>query len=420
MNSNGATQPLGGSYAWLVWALAVTFVVFLFSVQTGYAVVNSSIKEAVGLSGSQIATIAATYTWVFAIAQFYGGALLDQLGSKKVLPLSIGLVTVGVFMFANATTFEMLLLSQAVLAIGSCTGFVGAGYLGGQWFGMAKFSLMFGFVQVVAAATSAFTQNLIDMSLKSIDYTQLFNGVGIFGIVLCIVGAIFIKNRDPMPESTYSGPFDFFSAVTQKLLDVAKIPHIWVAAFWGALTFGTLLSLGVVWAPKLLEVRGAEPSTAYLGASLLWLGLAVGSAVVPKWSDVLRNRKIPITLGAIIQLIVMVLLVYVANLGTTIDLALCFIFGFANASHMLAFSTAADVVKPEKIGTSAAIVNGIMFIFGGILIARPGIRGDRAIEMGLEPKTYDILQYAAQPLIIALVLSVILAFAMKETYPKEH
>ena len=98
---------------------------------------------------------------------------------------------------------------------------------------------------------------------------------------------------------------------------------------------------------------------------------------------------------------------------------LFFIFGFANASHMLAFSISADIVEPQKIGTSAAIVNGIMFIFGGLLISRPGVRVDRAIELGLEPGSMDLAQYAALPLIAALALAVVLSLAMKETYPNQ-
>jgi hypothetical protein len=35
--------------------------------------------------------------------------------------------------FANANSYAMLLLSQVIIAIGSCIGFVGAGYIGGQW-----------------------------------------------------------------------------------------------------------------------------------------------------------------------------------------------------------------------------------------------------------------------------------------------
>src|SRR6476620_2290358 len=151
---------LGSGFAWWVWIVAVTFVVYLFSFQTGYSIVNPSVQKDVGLSVAQVATIAAVYTWVFAICQFFGGALLDRLGARKVLPISIALVVIGVFVCANARSYEMLLLSQVIVATGSCTGFVGAGYVGGQWFGMAKFSFMFGLVQVVAALTSAFSVNI--------------------------------------------------------------------------------------------------------------------------------------------------------------------------------------------------------------------------------------------------------------------
>jgi MFS family permease len=412
-----STPQLGGAMAWWVWILAVIFVVYLFSVQTGYAIVNASVQKDVSLSVTQIATIAATYTWVFALFQFYGGALLDQLGSRKVLPASIALVTLGVFVFANAKSFEMLLLSQVILAIGSCTGFVGAGYIGGQWFGMAKFSLMFGLVQVVAALTSALSQNAIDVTLQHITWRALFNYVGVFGIALLVLGAIFIRNPTPVSTSAHRGAIGFLSAVTRSLFEVGKIGHVLVAAIVGALLFGVLLAAGVVWAPKLLMVRGIDESTAVLGASMIWFGLAVGSAIVPWWSDHIARRKLPIILGAAVQLVAFAILVYVPDLGATIDLALCFIFGFANASHMLSFSTAADVVEPRQIGTSAAIVNGIMFIVGGIMISRPGVRVDRAIELGMEKGSLDLAQYAALPLVVALAIALVISFAMRETHP---
>jgi hypothetical protein len=141
-----------------------------------------------------------------------------------------------------------------------------------------------------------------------------------------------------------------------------------------------MLALGVVWAPKLLMVHGISQSVASFGSSMLWLGLAAGSAVVPWWSDVIKARKMPIILGGAVQLVCLLLLVYVPNLGTAIAIILCFIFGFANAAHMLAFSTAADVVRPSQIGTSAAIVNGIMFIVGRCA-HRDGVRGRDRTEV---------------------------------------
>jgi MFS family permease len=178
-----------------------------------------------------------------------------------------------------------------------------------------------------------------------------------------------------------------------------------------------MLALGVVWAPKLLQVHGISESTANFGASMLWMGLAVGSATIPHWSDKIRQRKMPIILGNAIQLAALLALLFIPNMGAVLGILLCFIFGFANAVHMLSFSTAADVVQPSQIGTSAAIVNGIMFIFGGILISRPGARIGLGLEAGYEPKSLDIAQYASLPLIVALVVALVLAFVMKETYP---
>ena len=420
MAIDAAIRPveLGGARAWLVWILAVAFVVLYFSFQTGYAIVNPSVQKDIGLSVSQVAIVAAVYTWVFALCQFLSGALLDRLGAGKIIPASIALVTIGIFIFANAQSYGILLLSQLVIAVGACSGFVGAGYIGGQWFGMAKFSFMFGLVQFAASFFSAFNQNLLSLALTTFSWRGLFNFIGFLGIGLFILGAIFIRNPAPIVRPAESF-MTFFASVVKGIVEIAKIPHVWVASAFGALCFGVMLGLGVVWAPKLLAARGFDAATANWSASLLWLGLAAGCFLVPKWSDTIRSRKVPIIIGIVVQ---------IAGVGATCSICptsnsvaamvLCFAFGAGNAVHMLAFSTAADVVKPSQIGTSAAIVNGIMFIVGGIMISRPGVRIGLGIDAGFEPKSFALAQYAALPLMVAIVVALAVAFFMRETYPK--
>jgi MFS family permease len=415
MDSNG---QLGGLQAWWVWALAVTFVVFLFSFQTGYSIINPRVQDELGLSVAQIATIAAIYTWAFAIFQFFGGAVLDRLGARKVLPVAITLVTLGIFIFANAKSFEMLLLSQVVVAIGSCTGFVGAGYVGGQWFGMAKFSFMFGLVQMIAALTSAFSQNLFGFALSAMTWRVLFNLTAAFGILLMVLGFLFIRDPKPVISDHKAGLGEFFASVVKSLIEVFKIGHVWIAALTGAFSFGAMLALGVVWMPKIMMVQGLSEGTAHFGASMLWLGLAAGSAIIPHWSDSIRNRKLPIVASSVVQLLAFLAILYIPGLGSFALMSLCFIFGFANASHMLTFSTAADVVSPQQIGTSASIVNGFMFIAGGILMSRPGIRIGLGIDTGIEMKSLELAQYAALPITVALVLALVLAILMRESYPR--
>jgi len=84
---------------------------------------------------------------------------------------------------------------------------------------------------------------------------------------------------------------------------------------------------------------------------------------------------------------------------------------------MVAFSTASDVVEPRLIGTSAAIVNGMMFIVGGIMISRPGVRIGVGVEQGVTPVSLESAQFASRPLLLGIIMALVIAMLMRETYP---
>jgi MFS family permease len=403
--------------AWSVWTVAVAFVVYLFGIQTAYSIVSPRVQEDLGLSVRQVGLVAALYTWVFAFCQLFSGALLDRLGCRRVLPIAIGLVTVGVFVYASAASYEVILVSQAILALGACFGFVGAGYVGGQWFGMARFSFMFGLVQFAAALSSAFNQNIIAAGLNHATWRELLGYAGALGIALLVVGVMVIRDPVPVKVDQRLGIRTFVVGIARDVGRIGRIPHIWAAAVFGAISFGAILALGVAWGPMLLGVRGAETTVANQGASLIWLGLAAGCLALPKWSDTTMCRKRPILLALGLQLAALALLLYGPAFGPVVAMALFFAFGLGGAAHVLAFSTAADVVAPGNIGTSAAIVNGLMFLVGGVMIARPGVRVGWGVESGLAPRSLELARFAAWPLVAALIVAFAVALLMKETYP---
>jgi sugar phosphate permease len=407
-----------GFAAWLVWSVAVVFVLYLFGFQTGYSVANPSIQKEVGLTVSQVGLIAATYTWSFAVFQMFSGALLDRLGARRVLIPAIALVTVGVFVFAHATSFAGIITAQLILALGACAGFVGAGYVGGQWFGMAKFSFMFGLVQCFASLFSAFNQNLLAVALKRLEWRELFTWVGFLGIVIFILGLLFLRNPASIADvETNQGGNKFLIKLLSGILRVAKVGHVWVAAGYGALIFGALLAAGVVWAPKLMLARGLPASAANFAASVIWLGMAAGCIVFPWWSDAVSRRKLPALVGIALQLAALLGLIYLPHISSAVAMTLWLVFGFGAAAHMLAFSAAGDAVKLEQLGTCAAIVNGTMFLVSGLLIARPGEIAARLIESGA-PAAMEIAQMALRPLALGLVVALVLAAVIRESHPK--
>ncbi|MDE6234940.1 MAG: MFS transporter [Muribaculaceae bacterium] len=407
MDSKLISQPgtkyrLGGPMAWLVWVIVTVFTIYLFNVQTMFSVVQGDIKSTLNLDESHLTMIAATYTWAFAIFQFFGGAFLDCFGSRKVLIPAFIFVTAGVFLYGIATSYSMILVAQVLMALGACCGFVGAGYVGGIWFGMAAYGTMFGYVQVLSSLSSAIQQPITESLLNHLTYERLFVYLGFFGVLLIIAAILFMRN--PTPVVSHKSPF---KVVGHNLLQIIKMPQMWIAALWGGIAFGLNLALGVVWTPKIFTNAGFTLDNGNLGSALLWLGLAVGSCFWPKWSDRIHSRRIPSIIGVLLMIVGLIAVVYI-KMPLWLMCTSMFIIGMGATSHMLAFTVGGDVAGGPLVGTSSAFLNGIMFIFGGILQNIPSDMQNHGAGA----------QAMFLPFIVAAVIALVFVFIQRETAPK--
>lgn len=369
----GEHRRIGGPEAWLVWVLATTFVVWLFAIQTGYAVVSPDIQQTASLTIAQIGLAASIYTWVFAIVQFFSGALLDRFGSRPLMAIAVAFVTVGAFLYAGTTSFATLAIAQAVLAIGSSFGFVGAGYLGGNWFGAAKYGLMFGLVQTFASLGSAVGQPLILAALDHLDWQQLLVAFGSFGVLLVVLFIAFVRNPSPDPDAPAKAVRHghVFGDILRDLGKSFANIRVVLSAILAGASFGAMLAVGTLWGPRIMEAHGAETDFATILTALAWLGLAVGAPLVNIVSDRWHSRKWPAFFGLVLQAIAVALVIYLPTEGKGAALALMFAVGFFAGAHMLGFTIAGEAVSGELIGSASAIVNGVCFIIGGLLTSIP-------------------------------------------------
>lgn len=404
------TVRLGGFQAWLTWIIGTVFVLFLFNLQTGYNVLNSDIQQEVGLTLIQVSAIASVYTLIFAIAQLFSGSLLDRFGVRLLIPCAIFIVTLGAFILAQAHNYKMILLSQVVMALGAAFGFVGAGYIGGKWFGMAKFGFMFGLVQASASFGSLFGGELINLALSKMPWRSVIDYFVYFGLGLTVIGFLCVKDPEPINQQHHQNVFKevFFS-----LKEVLKNHQIWLNCLTGAFLFGGLLSLAVVWGAKIIHAHCICISVekANFASLMIWLGLGIGSIFIDKVCDIFKFRKHVIIGSSIIFASAVLILVYVHQ-NFIMACIIMFIVGLANAGHMISFTISAELVPIELTGTSAALTNGAMFIVGGLLISIPG--RIIAFEGGM---SLEHLQSAMLPIVIInVVLAVICIFFLQETY----
>jgi sugar phosphate permease len=145
-----------------------------------------------------------------------------------------------------------------------------------------------------------------------------------------------------------------------------------LSAIFAGTSFGAMLAVGVLWGPRVQEARGAPAEFAAVLSALSWLGLAAGAPLVNVVSNRWHSRKWPAIVGMALQTLTVILFIYGPAHSFGSSAIVMFAFGLFAGTQMLGFTIAGESVTPALIGSSAAIVNGICFIVGGVLEALPG------------------------------------------------
>lgn len=395
----------GGPEAWLIWVLATVFVVWLFTIQTGYAVVSPEIQKSAGLDLGQIGLAASIYTWVFALMQFFSGALLDRFGSRPLLAIAVGFVTAGAFLYSGTTDFLVLVLAQVVLALGASFGFVGAGYIGGRWFVAARYGLMFGLVQAFASLGSAVGQPAILALLQVLSWQQLLVAFGCVGILLVVLFLVFVRDPAPVLVPVSAPEVGVATArgrgvLAQIFVELGRCfanRQVVLAAVLSAASFGTMLAVGTLWGPRIMEARGMTTAFATVLTAVAWLGLAVGAPLANIVSNRWGSRKWPAAISLAVQGVAIALVVYLPTEAPGAAVALMFAVGLFSGAQMLGFTVAGESVPSSLIGSASAIVNGCCFIVSGLLTSIPS---------ALLPDTPGIADYRGVLWLMPAVLAV--------------
>jgi MFS family permease len=364
------TRVLTACQPWFNWALSVFFVILVFGFQTGYAITNGDIASSLGLDMADIGLVGFAYTGCFAVSQLVSGALLDRVGARRLLPLACALLSLGATLVASANSLTTLLLAQLPLGLGASFAFIGAGFVGGVWFAPERYGVMFAWVQFVASIAAflsqvTLTQSLVTWSWHTVIYSLAAAAVGLTLLMLLM--------RDPPGWNSNHGwphaPRLFLRQMVIDLIGVARVPGMLSNLFIGAVSFGSMLALGVVWAPRLVEAYGIAQQPARIAAACCWLGMAFGAPLFARCAG--RNPKKPLLIGVLLQLAILVLLLEGGDIGVVPLAMLLFVFGLAAGASMLCFSIACMLAGPDKAGVASALVNGSQFVMGGLMMMMP-------------------------------------------------
>jgi MFS family permease len=407
-----------------VWSLAIFFFFYEFFLRIFLGTIANEIRESLDLTIRQFSILAAAYYVTYGLMQIPVGILTEKIGTRIILSCAALICTIGVFFLGLATTFYTALIGRLLIGFGSSFAFVALLILALNWFPKKYFgflcgiSLFLGAVgPMLAGAPLAHVNHLLNGNWRLILYYN-----GIFGIILAIFLAVFIRDKPKLERAQiiFITPHE---PLRKKLLELVKNRQAWFTVLCSGFLYCPMPILAAYFGTSYLQTRGFEHTSAAFIISMIWVGYAIGNPLLGKFSDHFKRRTPFLAFFGFFGALVSGYILYFSPDSYPFLIILFILLGLASSSGGLAFALIVEHT-PQKLNSAALGFNNA----GGMLFAAlfPPIAG-MIIESASRPAGVEEVITQANytsglsliPLLFALA-SALALFCIKETFCRQQ
>ena len=239
-----------------------------------------------------------------------------------------------------------------------------------------------------------------------------------FGVILTLLMFLFLRDGRSSPGQQQKSPT--LKGTFKGSLRIVRNPQIWINGLIGCLLYLPTSVFAELWGiPFLSQALHFSSSAAANVVSLIFLGWATGAPIAGLISDILKQRRLPMTIGAVMAAILFSIVLYVPHVPVYAVCIIFYLFGFFSSTQVIIFAVGREISSSKASGTAIALTN--MFVMIGGVIFQPVVgmllegRGGKFLE-GLHTYSADAYQYALAVLPCGLILTVFLTFFLKETH----
>lgn len=316
------------------------------------------------------------FLWPYAIANLPAGYLVDRFGAKKMFAFASGLWSIVTIICSFLNTYSIFYAMRVVLGIAESPFFTAGLKTTQAWFAKEERGTPVSIVNTGSQIANAIAPPLLTALMLTLSWRGMFIIIGIFGLLVMIVWLKICRmpNKEEYLK-IHGAELQKTANNTNKPVEQAK----WSDLLKNKMTwfmiignFGIMFTIWVylTWLPSYLETEqgftlremGWIASIPFFCGILgVLLGGIISDKAIKKGIAPVNARKIPIVGGAIIAAASVAPIAFIDN--TVISIILLSIGYFASQLPSgVIWTLAADVAKPEQVGSLGAIQN-----FGGFL-----------------------------------------------------
>ncbi len=360
------------SARWLMLVVPASLYVFSWVHRVAPAVVASDLMRAFSITAASLGNLAAIYPYVFAAMALVAGSLADTLGPRWTIAAGGATMGGGAIVFGLAPTFDVAFGGRLLVGLGASVMLIAWLSLASAWFRPDEFATISGWTQTVGNVGALAAASPLALLVEAVGWRQTFVMIGGLTLVLALAAAGLIRDR---PEALGLAPVNPERAgpLAPSLREVLRgVPAIvgnrrtWPPILAAGGVYTTQITfLGLWGVPYLTQVYGLARVEAATVASMLAVGMGIGSPVVGWLSDRwLGRRRLPMLAFASVYAACWVALVLPAELRLPAPLLMPFflLMGLASSGLVVVWSCVREVNNPALVGIAVGFCNLPIFL----------------------------------------------------------
>ena len=356
--------------SYIAFLCASLFYLYQFILRVSPSVMIPDIMTAFHVDAVGVSFLSSISLYAYSIMQIPAGVFADIFGVRRCLLISILLCMLGTFIFSITDHFFIATFARLIIGIGSASAFLSVAKVALEGFGAKNQSLFFGFAMVAGTIGALNGGNAVAILLESLTWREVLLILSALGFLVWILNFYGLKKKknnislEGVERNLKRESLKAFSAI----IVIIKTPQCWISGVVALGMYSCLSVLADLWGVSFCMQTYHIPrvEAAHL-ISLIYVGLCLGSLIIPFLSDRFYSKKSLILVGAMAIFLSLSLLWFFSNLSIFLVGSLLFSIGFFVGAELLCFTLACQVGPKGSEGTITGFINGIIMLGGAIL-----------------------------------------------------
>lgn len=419
-----STPFMRSVYPWLIVCCGMLFYCFNYFLRVSPGVLQDQLTSAFHINATAFGTLAGLYYWAYTPMQLPAGMIYDKFGVRSVLSAAILTASLGLWVFINTDLYSTAALGRLMIGAGCAFAYIGTLKLAAMWLPANRFAFVAGLTTAVGMCSGTIAQQYLSRLSQAVNYHDALLSVLLVGIVLSVLVALVVKNRDVSAHGSRSymqNPMDLKTLLSElRLMFTSK--QMWLIGLIGCLVYlPSSVFLDTWGVPYLKGVYGLDKAAAVNSLGYTFYGWIIAGPLVGAISDKLRLRKLPLVLTGLFAAIFLCVIFYGPILSISTLNIIFFLVGFCCGAHSIVFALGKENNPLHLSGTAVAVTN--MLIMAGGMICQPlsGLLLDLHASGvvgadGLRIYTAGDFNFALSIIPFGVSLGIFLCFFLKETH----